>query len=120
MMLARKLTKMYSIEEYLNLEDHSHLKHEFHNGELYAMAGGTVDHSTLTGNMLTELKIALHSKQPSCKVHTSDMKIYIQDKQNKGSFVSVGTPGNKKVLPGGGGGQVSHTYLLTPPRLGLY
>ena len=38
-MLARKLKKSYSVQEYLQLEDRSHLKHEFHEGALYAMAG---------------------------------------------------------------------------------
>ncbi len=66
MMLARKLTKTYSIKEYLKLEERSNLKHEFHYGELYAMAGGTVDRSTLEGNMLTELKIALPNKKNLC------------------------------------------------------
>ncbi len=86
-MLARKLTKTYSIEEYLKLENRSNIKHEFHNGELYAMAGGTVNHSTLTANILTELNNSLRKQKGSCRTHTSDMKIHIKDDQNNDHFV---------------------------------
>jgi len=36
-MKLRKLTKHYTVDEYLRFEDRTTLRHEFHNGELYAM-----------------------------------------------------------------------------------
>ena len=36
-MKLHKLTKHYTVDEYLRFEDRTTLRHEFHNGELYAM-----------------------------------------------------------------------------------
>lgn len=35
------------VEEYLELEENSTIKHEYIDGHVYAMAGGTVDHGTI-------------------------------------------------------------------------
>lgn len=37
----------YSYEEYLALEERSAVGHEYWNGEIYSMAGGTPDHASL-------------------------------------------------------------------------
>ena len=40
-----KHQKLYTIEEYLALEEKSEVRHEFYNGEIYAMAGRTINHN---------------------------------------------------------------------------
>ncbi len=42
---ARRLH--YAYAEYLSLEDESSIRHEYLDGEIYAMAGGTPDHAAL-------------------------------------------------------------------------
>jgi len=62
--VARK-EKLYTIGEYFELEERSEVKHEFHNGKLISMAGGTHLHNEIATNMLYALKIAikqLHNK----------------------------------------------------------
>ena len=88
-MLARKLAKNYTVEEYLTLEERSHVRHEFHDGILYAMAGGSANHSKISVNITTQLSLFLENSL-SCNVYNSDMRIYIPSllqKQSSKRFV---------------------------------
>jgi Uma2 family endonuclease len=58
------------------LENESSTKHEFLNGEIYAMAGGTEEHSALSAEILRLLGNAIG--QRPCRVHTSDLRIYVE------------------------------------------
>jgi Uma2 family endonuclease len=51
-------------------------RHEFLDGEIYAMAGGTEDHSALAAEVLRILGNAVMRGGP-CRVHTSDLRIYV-------------------------------------------
>lgn len=59
--------------EYLAFETASDTKHEYVNGEVYAMAGGTVTHGALTSAMITELSNALRNRR--CRVLSSDVRV---------------------------------------------
>jgi len=61
--------------EYLAFERSSPDRHEFADGEIFAMSGGTGEHSALAANMIGELRSALFGRR--CRVHTSDMGIFI-------------------------------------------
>lgn len=58
-MVKRRMTKAaphhhYTLRDYLDVELASpNLKHEFVDGEIYAMAGGTVEHAALAGAIIT-------------------------------------------------------------------
>lgn len=67
-----------SIEEYLEIEAQNDVKYEFHDGDIYAMAGGTIAHSMISGNAYSEIKENLRSKNSSCKTLNSDAKIFIK------------------------------------------
>lgn len=41
------LKKYYSVEEYFELEQNSEERHEYYNGEVFAMAGATLNHNRL-------------------------------------------------------------------------
>jgi Uma2 family endonuclease len=60
-------------EEYLAFERASDEKHEYADGEIFAMSGGTREHSLTAANILGELRGALLERP--CEVHGSDMKI---------------------------------------------
>ncbi|MBL8211233.1 MAG: Uma2 family endonuclease [Bryobacterales bacterium] len=61
-------------EQYLELERKSDVRHEYYRGEMFAMSGGTGDHSFLAAELISELRFALRG---SCRVATSDLKIYV-------------------------------------------
>jgi Uma2 family endonuclease len=77
MSVAEKLSKqIYTVEEYLALERESLTKHEFYKGELFAMAGGSPNHTTICMNISSELHQRLLPK--GCRAFNSEMKIAVQ------------------------------------------
>jgi Uma2 family endonuclease len=68
----------YAIEEYLRLERDAVEKHEYRDGEIVAMAGGTPEHALIATNLLSELRSALKGKP--CRVYGSDLKVAITAK----------------------------------------
>lgn len=64
-------------DEYFTLEETSEVKHEYFQGELFAMAGGTFNHSTISGNIFAALKSRLRGK--TCQATNSDMRIETPD-----------------------------------------
>jgi Uma2 family endonuclease len=60
-------------EEYLAFERASEQKHEFVDGEIYAMAGARFEHNQLAGNVFGLLWNALRSR--GCTVNNSDQRI---------------------------------------------
>lgn len=62
-------------EEYLQGELVAEFKHEFIDGEVYAMAGASESHNLLSINMLSELRDKL--KGTPCRAFISDMKVKV-------------------------------------------
>lgn len=65
--------------EYLAFDRAGEYKHEYHNGEVVAMSGGTVNHSRLALSMASLLLQGL-GKNGSCQVYGSDMRVQIDQK----------------------------------------
>jgi Uma2 family endonuclease len=65
--------KYITVEEYLEAEVNSLEKHEYYNGEIFAMAGATVEHNRIVSNSLVELGIKLKDK--NCVPYASDLRI---------------------------------------------
>ena len=62
----------YTYAEYRSLEEESPIRHEYLDGEIYAMAGGTPDHAALAGAMIGLLRVCI---PVSCRVFSSDLRI---------------------------------------------
>ncbi|MGB0930234.1 MAG: Uma2 family endonuclease [Chitinophagales bacterium] len=68
-----------SFLEYLELEEKSEVKYEYHDGFVWAMAGGTLNHGTISGNAFSALSSVLRKKDGNnCKPANSEVKIYIE------------------------------------------
>lgn len=67
----------YTWEQYLALERDSPIKHEFLDGEIYAMAGGTPEHAALGAAVLRDLGAQLKGK--SCRPYSSDLSIRVEE-----------------------------------------
>lgn len=74
--LASKLK--VSEQDYLAGELTSEIKHEYIDGEVFAMVGATANHNTLAFNVL--LALGNHLKGKPCRPFTSDMKIKVGTK----------------------------------------
>lgn len=64
----------YTYEEYLAYERDSELKHEFDEGEIFAMAGGSPRHSALASRISAALE---NARPPGCTAFQSDMRIRV-------------------------------------------
>jgi len=63
----------YSAEEYLVLERESEERHEYLDGEIYAMAGESAEHGAICTNLSGQLYNQLRGKD--CQVFSKDMKV---------------------------------------------
>lgn len=63
-------------DEYLHLEEQSPIKHEYIDGQIYAMAGASDPHVTLAGNLFALLRS--HVRGSGCRVYISDMKARLE------------------------------------------
>ncbi len=64
-----------SYAEYAAAEEVSTIRHEFLNGSVFAMAGGTPEHGALAAAVMRELGLALRGKP--CRVYSSDVRIRV-------------------------------------------
>ncbi len=77
--------QIFSVEEYLKLEQNSEIRHEYICGQVFAMSGGSKEHNTITLNIASRLRS--HLRGGSCSVFMADMKVNIQlTSQNKNIF----------------------------------
>lgn len=65
----------YSFAEYLELEDAGSTRHEFFDGEIYAMAGGTPEHAAVAAAVTAILGRQL-SGTP-CRAYSSDLRLRV-------------------------------------------
>jgi len=65
-----------SIEEYLAFENGASEKHEYYQGEVFAMSGAKLTHNEIVMNTATTVKQFLKGK--TCKPYNSDQRIYIE------------------------------------------
>lgn len=78
-MLTREYTPV-SEQEYLRLEAHSPIRHEYVNGEMFAMTGGTLRHNTIAGNLFVALKDQL--RDGPCRAYMSDVRVRVEKVQS--------------------------------------
>ncbi|BAQ65015.1 hypothetical protein GM3709_1780 [Geminocystis sp. NIES-3709] len=72
------IQKTYSLEEYYSLEENSEFRHEYHNGEIQEMTGGTINHNQIIINFIFALRLALKNNS-NYKVFSSDLRLYIPE-----------------------------------------
>jgi Uma2 family endonuclease len=65
--------KYYSVEEYFELEQNSEERHEYYNGEIFAMAGATLNHNRLVQNVTFLLRA--FAKKKGCGVFSENVKL---------------------------------------------
>ena len=76
MIAAKEYFSKLTPEEYFAWEEQQEVKHEYFDGEVYAMTGGTLNHSEISANFTTLLRN--HLEDSGCRVFSSDARIKIQ------------------------------------------
>lgn len=62
-------------QEYLERERRSDTKHEYFNGEIFAMSGGSPRHNLISANISGELRHRLRDRD--CMVYSSDQRVRV-------------------------------------------
>jgi len=72
-MVAQQVGPLWTVEGYLDMERRSTIKHEYHDGYVYAMSGSTQAHSQIVGNVYTLLRTAVRGSD--CRVLDSNIRV---------------------------------------------
>ena len=75
-MSSTQTAKMISVHDYLRIEAESGERYEYYDGKIKLMAGGTIPHNTIAGNVFGEL-FAVAKTRKNLRVFGSDQKIYL-------------------------------------------
>ena len=76
-----------SVEEYLELEQQNEQRHEYIDGYMYALAGGTLNHSVISANVGRIIGNAL--LDGPCRVYSSDARVRLSNSRYVYPDVSV-------------------------------
>lgn len=74
--MGERAQEWISYAEYLSLEEASEIRHEWLDGQVVAMAGGSVRHALLASNAAFALRKALAGRP--CRVFASDLRARVQ------------------------------------------
>lgn len=69
----------YTVEEYLALEEASQIRHEYYQGEIFAMSGGTGFHNIVKQNCVLSLRASLRGK--GCRVYDENIRLAVREGQ---------------------------------------
>lgn len=69
--------KLYTPEEYLGFERQAEEKHEWLDGQIYAMSGASTSHCAITTNVTATLVVQLRGT--NCRAFSNDMKVRSSD-----------------------------------------
>lgn len=69
--------KLYTIQEYLEMENEAVEKHEYYKGEIFAMSGAGHRHNIILTNIIISFGNSLKGK--GCRPYGSDMRINIPE-----------------------------------------
>lgn len=67
---------LYTPAEYFALEAETAEKYEYYRGEIVAMAGASVNHNRIVGNIFSSLRNAVESKP--CEAFFGDVRVWIE------------------------------------------
>jgi len=72
-----RVMSVFTAEQYLNLERNTEIRHEFLDGTVYAMSGGSPEHSAISFNLAGSLHFQLRGTP--CAGFSNDMKVRVGD-----------------------------------------
>ena len=71
--MKRESQRRYSLDEYFAVEETSQVKNEYYDGQIFAMAGASLEHNDIAANLLSFLRPALLHR--GCRAFGSDLRV---------------------------------------------
>lgn len=69
-----------TVEEYLTLEKESDIRHEYIDGEVYAMVGASENHLTISMNI--SVSLGSQMMQRDCRLYANDLRVRLKGTNN--------------------------------------
>ena len=70
--------RFISSQEYLTIERASEIRHEYYNGEMFAMSGASLAHNTIAGNIFAVFREQFAARD--CQAFIADMRVKVDRK----------------------------------------
>lgn len=67
---------LLTVDEYLENEQTSHVRHEFIDGQIFAMVGTSKRHNLIAGSLYATIRAHL---KPPCQIYFADVKVRIEN-----------------------------------------
>lgn len=80
--MEAKQADSLSIDAYFELEESSQCTFEYHNGQVFAMAGGSLNHGLICGNIFGEIRDKLRQHKSDCIALNGEVKLHIEAKNS--------------------------------------
>lgn len=74
------------VAEYLRLDAESETKHEYHAGQVYAMAGASLAHNTIAANLTREMG---NRRRRGCRILQSDLRVHVANEDHDYTYPDV-------------------------------
>lgn len=103
--------RTYSFEEYLEIEETADYKHEYQDGEIVPMTGGTTEHNKIAFNFASYLKFALKKQKQKHNIFIGDVKLWIPQ-YNQGTYPDVMVIDDEPIYYGTGKTTVTNPSLV--------
>lgn len=75
--MAGQAQPRVSVEEYLEMERTSEVRHEYYHGETFAMVGATEAHALIVTNLVLSLGTQL--RDGPCRIYANDMRVRVEE-----------------------------------------
>jgi Uma2 family endonuclease len=75
-MVASRSRHQHTLEDYLAVEEMSGVRHEYLDGEIFAMAGGTPEHAALSAAIVVLLGARLAGTK--CRPYSADLRVRVR------------------------------------------
>jgi Uma2 family endonuclease len=99
----------YTPEEYLELENQSEIKHEYLDGEIIEMTGGTTNHNKLALKIAAKLLASLEDK--GYEIYMGDVRLWIE-KYRRYTYPDVMVVEGKSIYEGKGQTTINNPTLI--------
>jgi Uma2 family endonuclease len=76
-MIASPQPPKMSVEDYFDWEPQQEMRHEYAEGEVLAMTGGTIPHNDIALNLYSAIRPHLRSQ--GCRINVSDVKVQVSN-----------------------------------------
>jgi Uma2 family endonuclease len=108
-MLVQSKQKIYTLDEYRELEKTAEFINEYRDGEIVPIAGSTIDRSQIKGNIFAGLDTALQGK--NAEVFISGLRLWIS-RYRRGTYPDIMVIEGKPALTEGRNDEILNPVLI--------